>query len=397
MRPRLAIQLITAVTVFVLLRSLHPLFNMEKEDPELRRKLLEEHRHTNARRSALSNRRRDDPVVLWSPNDITTDCSAFGADVRPYTRANNKTNSDSRRRLVHYAVMLGRELDMLEVVLHEVYPAVDTIVIAEANVSHSLSNKPMYFRDAILRRDPRWVRFLDKVKHVALEAKAPSSKLRKPWDVVRWQMKELETELARSIAMPGDVVVVTDIDELPSRHTLMAWRRCEWPVDERDARFALGRAPRMLQFMYTFGCLVHTDALVNTYAVSTLRAFEAVPSQWEKLRKNRFGRISVDVSDAQKRSIARLIKEGQGGWHMSSFGSVEAILKKYRHTAHRFFGQLPRVNVTRAREGCLSFDGHAMYPLPSPKSVLGDDVLPYLVAQRRARYEALGWFPENKN
>jgi hypothetical protein len=138
------------------------------------------------------------------------------------------------QRVIIDSFMFNNEFDVLLVRLQELAPVVDYFILVEANVSLSGMHKPALFaQHAHLFRA-----FAAQLVHVQLHASdfaaATSSAAgqQKSWAweeysraAVARGLQQIELKMQRSFT-PHDVVMVTDVDELPSRAVARALRSC---------------------------------------------------------------------------------------------------------------------------------------------------------------------------
>ena len=163
------------------------------------------------------------------------------------------------------------EFGILEARLLELNPVVDVFLLVEANVTHSGNPKPLFFTDAVLEKDPRFVPFLHKV--VVVQANLGATTERKPESVeggggekVQMEMMAREERQRNFIAVglraladgtarpaaalvagqygssslprlgPEDLVLVSDTDEVLRQSTVQGLRQC-WsaPARGKDA------------------------------------------------------------------------------------------------------------------------------------------------------------------
>ena len=114
-------------------------------------------------------------------------------------------------RTVWSPVMFRDELDMLEMRLHETDDLIDRHVIVEAETTHRGVPKPLYFRDSAGRFEAHASR-ITAVAGGALPDEQP------------WVNEHLQRDAAWTVidaeASDDDIVLICDVDEIPSRSLL---------------------------------------------------------------------------------------------------------------------------------------------------------------------------------
>jgi beta-1,4-mannosyl-glycoprotein beta-1,4-N-acetylglucosaminyltransferase len=127
-------------------------------------------------------------------------------------------NMRSRNRPRIYDVFLfNMELDMLEVKLAETSRYVDAFVLLESSISTTGLPKPLYFDEA----KPRYSGYAEKIVHLKLNTSGPGPDT---WAREYYQRNQLFTGL-RDVR-DGDVVIVTDVDEIIRPEVLRTLKEC---------------------------------------------------------------------------------------------------------------------------------------------------------------------------
>ena len=137
-------------------------------------------------------------------------------------------------RKLGLAVQYGFEVDVLEMLLSELYDVVDRIFLCENIQSHRAYTKPLLWER--LKTQPRFARYSDRVVHLVLDdshAVPPKS---------RWQHKLFDEEFNQERVRfrkvmewnarhkffgPDDYIGFGDTDEIPSRNSLQYLRYCD--------------------------------------------------------------------------------------------------------------------------------------------------------------------------
>lgn len=202
------------------------------------------------------------------------------------------------------------ELDMLECRLEYLYDKVDRFVLVEADITHSGKSKPFYFD---LNKD-RYSKYLSKITHIKLEIDPTeydwTHDLSKNFNNASWQVENRQRNgiLEGIKDLPDNaVIMVSDLDEIPNRDAIPR------AVRILEQRLAVSLETR--QFYYNLG-----QCLVEPWPATVV------------VKKQILNRVSPQqLRDAKNGNL--LIKKG--GWHLTYFGSVDAIRNKIMNFAHQ--------------------------------------------------------------
>jgi beta-1,4-mannosyl-glycoprotein beta-1,4-N-acetylglucosaminyltransferase len=221
------------------------------------------------------------------------------------------------------------ELDLLEFRLKLLDKHVDHFVIAESNLTHSGKPKPLHFEENKKRFEP----WLKKIIYVPVNqttegldftlqvnSYTPQSAA---WKLENAQRNALSA--AGSIAAQEDLVLISDLDEIPHPFILKKINLDKGPV-----------ALNMLFHYYFFNCQnAGTERWWNGSIVCTGKQFKATTAQ--QLRDNR--------------NVFKSIPKA--GWHFSYLGGLEKIKYKIQSFAHTEFNKeeyLKDENIIKAME-----------------------------------------------
>jgi hypothetical protein len=160
-----------------------------------------------------------------------------------------------RKRKIFYALLINDELDILDIVLHEIFEAVDVIIIVEGALSFTGYYKGMHFR----HNEQAFAKYSSKIRRVEVDfvqempAMVQAFGYRFGWD--EWEYEEW-TRHATLRGAHGigtdDLFLLADVDELVSRGHLQAMARCEMNMVKAPA-CEVRLIPLML-YQYHFGC-----------------------------------------------------------------------------------------------------------------------------------------------
>jgi len=131
---------------------------------------------------------------------------------------------------VYDAFLYSIELDLLEIRLHELWDVVDTFVILEATRSFSGDLRqdmtPLFSLLASPQARLNWAS--PKIQYELVDDLSPSPK--DPFDNESHLRERMDTLLSSAGVRPNDIVLMSDLDEIPSHHTISLLKQCsDWP------------------------------------------------------------------------------------------------------------------------------------------------------------------------
>lgn len=241
------------------------------------------------------------------------------------------------------------ELDLLEVRLRELSDVVHRFVLVESPITHQGRPKPLFFQEHRHRFEP----WLGQIIHLVADLDPTTDD---PWVRERGQRAAILDGLGA--ADPSDLVVISDVDEIPRASSLRA-------LAESDTEVA---ALEMDLYYHRFN----------------LR----YPGHWydAKWYQAKAGRRSAlgDINELRLRS--GLPVQPDAGWHMSYLGDAEHATTKITSFAHPEVaddGWGEPIHLRRAiRHGVSYLDGALL-------EVVSLDQLPASVADVAARSPGL--------
>ena len=129
--------------------------------------------------------------------------------------------------------MFHTELPVLRLRLHTLSEVVHRFVLVEA--TRTFSNKP---KDLVFERevkhDQELAAFLSQVEHVIVDDLPATQGEGSAWDREYFQLNAIVRGTAR--ALPHDLIVVSDVDEIPDPHVINLLRSCNgWDISGPSA------------------------------------------------------------------------------------------------------------------------------------------------------------------
>ncbi|NGX38766.1 MAG: hypothetical protein KR126chlam1_00077 [Chlamydiae bacterium] len=208
---------------------------------------------------------------------------------------------------VYDCFIFYNELEILKIRFAELDPVVDHFVLVEAEETFQGNPKPLFFEE----NKELFAPFLDKVIHVVLERHPELS----GWGRESYQRDCILRGLQK--AAPGDLVILSDCDEIPRRTTLEKVITSGW-FPKKIVTFEMDNFSFQLNRKKKGKCQGSTITTAHNMAVMR-------PANLRRMRlcSNHFPHLVSLVPD--------------GGWHFSSMGGFDMVRSKlanYNHPEH---------------------------------------------------------------
>jgi beta-1,4-mannosyl-glycoprotein beta-1,4-N-acetylglucosaminyltransferase len=221
---------------------------------------------------------------------------------------------DSRRK-IYDLVMVNSELDWLEIRLNELHHHVDYFVVLESATTFTGHQKPLYVKE-------NWLRFEKFDKQIIYHLlEDPPTYSNVSWTHESHQRNAMYTQVLpflkdEQAPHTDDIILVSDLDEIPRPATLTLLRNCEFP-----RRLTL----RSRFYYYGFQWL-HRGVEWQHPQATTYRGSETIlPSE---LRGGTHGINKLKNMD-EKDDL------WNAAWHCSScFPTIEEMLRKMSSFSH---------------------------------------------------------------
>lgn len=221
---------------------------------------------------------------------------------------------------VYDCFMFSHELDLLNLRLHELYDYVDYFIIVESSETHSGLPKPLYFRE----NQELFEKFSEKIINVAIEGfPTPPTDKDPNWFRENFQRNQILTVLQSLDVKDNDCIMLSDIDELPDRNSVLQIRH-----HLRRSQVITFRQ-RWLNWNFD---LENQEEWPGTQIMLWSDFKNTTP---QKIRDGRYniGVVSDDVR----------------GWHLSWFGDNNTIHEKLKSFAHQEIGTKTDEEIELAR------------------------------------------------
>ncbi|KAI5121181.1 hypothetical protein M0805_005982 [Coniferiporia weirii] len=267
-------------------------------------------------RNALSYATRPLWDLADGPSDIVPHYYADGMhmDLRTCRLHGWERRSEAIDVEVLDAVLMSSELDLLEIRLHELDGIVDRFFIVESNATFTGLPKETYFAS----NRGRFKQFEDKIEYHFLPG-YPLEYGQDAWDIEAGTRDFMTRHLRAYVeSLPSTtqaLVVMADIDEIPSQHTLALLKACDFG----DAIHLL-----MRNYLYSFEWYIGMTswrASVHRFVLSNSDAAPAGPGP--------------TPPTYYRHSLSTPIALADAGWHCSyCFRTLPEYTEKMRGFSH---------------------------------------------------------------
>lgn len=236
--------------------------------------------------------------------------------------------------MVYDCFMFYNELELLELRLHELDEIVDKFVLVEATKTLSGQPKPLFFYE----NRERFRVFTDKIIHIVVDDMPMGSTPRDHWLREHFQRNSIARGLVN--CRPQDLVMVSDIDEIPNAQTLVQFSA---NIKFHDDFFSnlLHKAfnSQLTQSLFHRKTLRHILRKHHPF-VWKLEQFpcglylnrRSMDQKWWYGTRIMYFR-DFTVAEEIRYSGYKIVKNG--GWHFSYMGDVNRIKTKIESYAHQ--------------------------------------------------------------
>lgn len=233
-----------------------------------------------------------------------------------------------QKRKVYDLFMINTEIDWLEIRMGELAPEVDYFIVLESAVDFHNRPKPLYVEN----NWSRFAKFHHKIIHHVLNVTGHT--LSDAWAREHFSRNAMMDQVFPTLTgdqevQQGDVIVVSDVDEIPRPEIIKSLRNCQFP-----RRLGL----RTVYFRYSFQWILRDEQCGHRHPQAT---FYEGPNT-VRPEDLRMGKVDAEIWNA--------------GWHCSScLGSLKDMVNKVTSFSHSEFNQPdfrdPAKILQRVRQG----------------------------------------------
>ncbi len=286
-------------------------------------------------------------------------------------------------RRVFDGFLFYNELDILEIRLREMGPAVHRFVLVEAEETFQGHPKPLIYAE----NKARFAAWADKIIHVVVPAgPVPPTRYGEVWSRERYQRDQIARGLSE--ARPGDLILVSDVDEIVRGDVL-----ARAAADYRSGRpviFSTGMHRFFLDRREP-GVVWQGARMIEKrhfHSPQRLRNLKSLASKrWRRLGLAAFGLRWRNL--LQSRVFMPALEIRDSGWHFSSIGGFEAYRRKVDAFSHTEYKDTDEYRSPAAFEAWIQ--AHAAAPLDSlPACVTREGLFSNLLAPEAGEPESGG-------
>lgn len=215
-----------------------------------------------------------------------------------------------QKRKVYDLFMINTELDWAEIRMGELASEVDYFIILESAVDFHDRPKPLYVQNSWSRFAP----FHHKMIHHVLDLTG-TNHTGDPWKREHFSRNAMMNQVFPKLTddqkvQLGDVIIVSDVDEIPRPEIIKSLRNCEFP---RRLRL------RTVYYRYSFQWTLREEQWIHPQAT-----FYDGPKKTVRPEDLRMAKVDSEIYNA--------------GWHCSScLGSLKDMVNKVTSFSHSEF------------------------------------------------------------
>jgi len=223
------------------------------------------------------------------------------------------------------------EFDLLTYRLNLLNPYVDYFVLVEARQTHVGNDKELLYE----QNKERYAEFKDKIIHVIVDLPFTYNNIdvtkEEQWVNEKFQRNSIKNGIDRLNLAPEDIIIVSDLDEIPGPLVLQKIRKGEIAVDIYSLEMKL----------YYYNLNTVSDEVWKHPKILTFKKFKGLSSTCDDIR--RMTCISIP----------------NGGWHLSYFGDTLFIKNKLENFAHQEFNNNNYTDIDKINQRMS--DGQDIY------------------------------------
>ena len=202
------------------------------------------------------------------------------------------------------------ELDMLEFRLTELDDVVDTFILVEATQTHSGKPKELNF----LKNKKRFKKWLHKIYYYVVDDLPIGEDSKHDWFREEYQRNAIKIPLSHLSLSPLDIVILSDLDEIPDTNTIKEFHRTSVPYG------SIG----MCMDWYYYNLTTRLNALKDPIKSTKCKIFH-----YETMFKDK-----LSMSEIRHSEWYAVL---EGGWHLTFFMTEDKIIEKLESYAHQEF------------------------------------------------------------
>lgn len=257
-------------------------------------------------------------------------------------RAQSKKPKTISKIKIYDCFVFNNEFDILSLRLKLLNEKVEKFILVESKQTHSGISKPAFFE----QNKELFEEYSDKIVNIVID-KFPDRMIYQPsetdvpehlhihWFRENYQRNEILKGLYKIGLNPDDVVLISDLDEIPDPSKLDEFIKM---IPEDDYAFQLQK-----------WCIWDFDRFYNglwpgTGGVKWKTLCKSTP---QEIRKNRYSENKLHTNEPF-------------GWHCSWFGGIDVVMDKLRSFAHQELREMSKEDVETKMTMNLDIHGHQL-------------------------------------
>ncbi|MGN0833935.1 MAG: hypothetical protein ACI4RD_09860 [Kiritimatiellia bacterium] len=226
--------------------------------------------------------------------------------------------------MVYDCFSIYNELDLLEIRLNVLWDVVDRFVFTEGTKTHTGKPKPLYFE----ANKARFAKYASKLVHIVVDdfpAKPDWYDERQvTWMNEDWQRNAVKRALRD--AAPDDLIMISDVDEIPSPEAVLKCRTMDGVV---------GFEQMLTNYYLNF--VSYTTPVWRGTKAAKFKVFDD-RTTYAKMKPSPY--VDEVTNRGATASRLRHVQPGrflrQAGWHFSYLGGAKAIVAKMNSVAQEY-------------------------------------------------------------
>lgn len=267
------------------------------------------------------------------------------------------------------------ELDLLEIRLNVLKDVVDKFVLVEADRTFTNRPKRLFFEE----NKSRFAEFSDRIIHVKVTDHPP---FKTAWHYESHQRNAIARGLIG--AMPNDVVLVSDVDEIPNPEAVRRYAGTHGMVTFQQAYYAYYLNFRNVRRRrWRFAKMVSYADFLHGFDGVEVMHNEHLPEEVNEGTTASKIRMRVLPKSRGGETVAR-----DGGWHFTSLGGAAALAEKMRSFSHQEYNP-GEANISEAKLEDLIEQGNGPFWKMNCFAVPIDESFPEYIRDNQDRYAHL--------
>ena len=282
---------------------------------------------------------------------------------------------DTISQVIYDCFTFFNELDLLEIRLNVLKDVVDKFVLVEADRTFTNRPKRLFFEE----NKSRFAEFSDRIIHVKVTDHPP---FKTAWHYESHQRNAIARGLIG--AMPDDVVLVSDVDEIPNPEVVSRYAGTRGMVTFQQAYYAY-----YLNFMnvrrrrWCFAKMVSYADFLHGFDGVEVMHNEHLPEEVNEGTTASKVRMRVLPRSRGGETVVK-----NGGWHFTSLGGASALAEKMRSFSHQEYNP-GEANISEAKLKELIERGAGPFWKMNCFALPIDDSFPKYIRENQERYAHL--------